>query len=1152
MCGIVAVLAKRSERLAPTFDQLLGALREGLSVATGGSTPGRNCVCACEVEVETLLAASNLLSVADAELRGSAGLQTMFGAFSDLGEIEIIAHQVLDVVDELDALVDKGCAHRRGSSLEELSRALLALRDVCWSLSKDRITFASRAHELFPQASVNEDALRGLWSIEVALSCIDRLEVRGRDSAGIHIFVSGNDVKDAVSLFITGEANSRLVDPIFGSGSIRLFDHGAGFVYKVANEIGELGDNVSALRDEIAHDDILKAALSVEGNDTTVIGHTRWASVGIVSEANTHPLNSEHGDLSDPSPYVVAALNGDIDNYLELVEFGELSIPFEISTDAKVIPALLAQEIASSPDSLDDSTITEGFRRVVNTFAGSAGIVASFDASRDRIHLALKGSGQGLFIGLADDAYVVASEPYGLVEEASALIRMDGETSQGQVVVLDRAHAGDIAGISRMRYNGQALPLQSGEIEATQVTTRDIDRRGYPHFLLKEISEAPTSFRKTLRGRIVPTDDGYLAAWLDEEALPKAIVEAVASEAIKRVIVIGQGTAAVAGQAVAAAIEAMVPGLLVASLPATELSGFGLSDDMNDTLVVAISQSGTTTDTNRTVDLVKSRGASIIAIVNRRGSDITTRADGTIYTSDGRDVEMSVASTKAFYSQVAAGWVLACALADPSSSGTVAAVDRILRSLRSMPDHLGAILLHRQEIANAASSLAPAKRYWAVVGNGPNRIAANELRIKLSELCYKSIACDATEDKKHIDLSSEPLILVCATGLTDTNADDVAKEVSIYKAHKASPIVIASQGSGKRFGSALHVIEVPKVEPEHAFILSAMVGHLFGYEAALAIDSQATPLRLAKAEVENLLASSVDLSALDLDHLAQSLATATAPFFAGLRSGQYNGSLEASSAVALVSVLRYATGELPVDSYELETGKIATPTTLLNDLLASLTSAIDELTRPIDAIKHQAKTVTVGISRNEDEIMRNLLVSEVLRCGPSPDELGYRALRSLVALSPAVVEVLGYTRYRIDLSGEASTISVIDRGGIATTINSRTAVDARLRGTKHRAVDEREVTVARGRSDGRTVILIPESKANVVRGMTLLHVQLAEYLQPAVMKAVLEGYRNRYSALSDAITETETSVDEEILGSISVVELLTAPVYVLAEHWQNG
>src|SRR2546430_16842590 len=103
------------------------------------------------------------------------------------------------------------------------------------------------------------------------------------------------------------------------------------------------------------------------------------------------------------------------------------------------------------------------------------------------------------------------------------------------------------------------------------------------------------------------------------------------------------------------------------------------------------------------------------------------------------------------------------------------------------------VLGDRQRIAAVAQQVAPGRRHWAVVGNGPNRIAAQELRIKLSELCYKSISCDATEDKKHIDLSAEPLILVCATGLADANARDVAKEVAIYRAHRATPTEDATE-----------------------------------------------------------------------------------------------------------------------------------------------------------------------------------------------------------------------------------------------------------------------------------------------------------------------------------------------------------------------
>src|SRR5690606_23577656 len=195
-------------------------------------------------------------------------------------------------------------------------------------------------------------------------------------------------------------------------------------------------------------------------------------------------------------------------------------------------------------------------------------------------------------------------------------------------------------------------------------------------------------------------------------------------------------------------------------------------------------------------------------IVNRRNSDLTDKADGVLYTSDGRDVEMSVASTKAFYAQIAAGFLLAIAIGDVVNGGrdvTSPARQQLLRALRDMPDAMVEVLGRRPAIADAARRHAPSRRYWAVVGNGANYIAAKELRIKLSELCYKSIAHDSTEDKKHIDLSSEPMILVCAAGLVGSTADDVAKEVAIYRAHKAAPVVVANEGE-TRFSAALDAI----------------------------------------------------------------------------------------------------------------------------------------------------------------------------------------------------------------------------------------------------------------------------------------------------------------------------------------------------------
>ena len=276
---------------------------------------------------------------------------------------------------------------------------------------------------------------------------------------------------------------------------------------------------------------------------------------------------------------------------------------------------------------------------------------------------------------------------------------------------------------------------------------------------------------------------------------------------------------------------------------------------MSDTLAVAVSQSGTTTDTNRTVDLLKGRGAAVLAIVNRRSSDLTDKADGVMYTSDGRDVEMSVASTKAFYAQVAAGTLLSCAISEAAGSSSEQRRHELLTSLRKLPDALRTVLARRATIADAARRYAPTKRYWAVVGNGVNKVAAEELRIKLSELCYKSIACDVTEDKKHIDLSSEPLIFVCAAGLSGSTADDVSKEVAIFRAHKATPIVVADDGDARYPGVA--TIAVPPVDPALAFVLSTMVGHLFGYEAALAIDASAISLREGRGVIERAVGDDI-------------------------------------------------------------------------------------------------------------------------------------------------------------------------------------------------------------------------------------------------------------------------------------------------------
>ncbi len=165
-------------------------------------------------------------------------------------------------------------------------------------------------------------------------------------------------------------------------------------------------------------------------------------------------------------------------------------------------------------------------------------------------------------------------------------------------------------------------------------------------------------------------------------------------------------------------------------------------------------------------------------------------------------------------------------------------MDELLH-LEQIPEMMARVLQKQDEIRESVLTTAKQKKYWAVVGSGPNKAAADEIRIKLSELCYKTISSDIIEDKKHIDLSSEPLIIVCAAGNPESVMGDIVKDVAIFKAHKAAVVVFADEGEGRFDAIADHVIHLPRTEVPVAVILNTMAGHLWGYYAACSIDQDA-------------------------------------------------------------------------------------------------------------------------------------------------------------------------------------------------------------------------------------------------------------------------------------------------------------------------
>ncbi len=594
-------------------------------------------------------------------------------------------------------------------------------------------------------------------------------------------------------------------------------------------------------------------------------------------------------------------------------------------------------------------------------------------------------------------------------------------------------------------------------------------------------------------------------------------------------------------------------GIRVEAQIASELSGFCLEKDLQDTLVIPITQSGTTTDTNRAVAMAKERGAAIIAVVNRRQSDITTKADGVFYTSDGRDIEMAVASTKAFYSQIVAGRVLALYLALALKTLSSERIAMELRRLEQTPALMQKVLDRKEEIRLAVEKTAKHKRYWAVVGSGPNKAAADEIRIKLSELCYKTISSDVIENKKHIDLSAEPLIIVCAAGNPEAVTGDVVKDTAIFKAHKSSVVVFADEGETRFDAVADAVIPLPKAPMPLPVILNTVAGHLFGYYAACGIDEEALFLREFKGRLNLVMVEHARQSLNLYESIADDRLRRLVGDFADRfhrRRNQGAFTLTGTRTVSdLILLLKYTAGKLPLDDFRHDfpsADGAVSPIDLLDETLGH---AVDELSRPIDAIRHQAKTVTVGTSRKETQL-KGVVFDLLADLDFSTGSLLSTNILDISRIQQAVDAVNGYTLYAINhldaegKPGEEATIVIAGRGGISVGMRSRAEASVRLMGTKKGIAASGRLYVGRGKSDGAPLMILPLLGGDdLVRHLLLIHVSFNEALSIGERKEILG---ERVNGIRDLIQEYNLTWDEGELGKVPVATLLGEPVEVIA------
>ena len=1196
-CGLAGILTLRipgrvpqTSRPTPQNDissLFRQAAERGLSVILRGRT-GKD---GKPPAVASYLGGTSVQQSMERELLRMKGEEAFAGIFYDEGEVRrlaLLSEEMKSFLVDEEAILEAQAWRIPTADLETINRGLELIRDMIWWLDRDILENVGKIRLLAGadrSADVAREALPKYRKLNFLLNGLDRLEVRGRDSAGIQISFVAEDA-GSLARVMTGlrergfgeELKRRMSPGDLADGSIALSPPAAlSFTYKTAEIIGELGRNVRELRKKIAGDGIFHALAGLPVKFETALTHTRWASVGSITEENCHPIGNftfspvkaANGVTEKFYPAygkgswsMHVVLNGDIDNYAALREDLEregVSIAPEVTTDTKIIPLRIEKYLFAGKE------MTEAFRLAVNDFEGSHAIAMTSNAEPGRIFLALKGSGQAIYIGITPDRYLFSSELYGLVEETPFFVKMDGEKAsdpekpeaRGQIAVLDQDSAGGAAGIRMLRYDGTPLPVGEDAVMRAEMTTRDIDRGAYPHYFLKEITESALSVRKTLRGKYrIERQEGVGKAVfnLGPDVVPEGIREALRGRRIRRIVLIGHGTAAVAGSAVADAMERCLSGsgIRIEARVASELSGFFPERELGDTLVIPITQSGTTADTNRAVAMAVEHGAKTIAIVNRRQSDITTRVDGVLYTSDGRDIEMAVASTKAFYSQIVAGHLLALDLASLLSTLSDERITEELRLLERAPEMMGMVLARKGQIRDAAERLVRGKRYWAVVGSGPNKAAADEIRIKLSELCYQTISSDVVENKKHIDLSAEPLILVCAAGSPEAVMGDIVKDVAIFKAHKSSVVVFADETEGRFDAVADAVIPIPPGPQPLPVILNTVAGHLFGYYAACSIDADALFLRAFKSRLDLLMVDharkklSVDESLAD-----GRLRRLVNEFTDQLQRRKSRGAF-VQNGVGTISdlllLLKYAAGKLPIDDFrhDFPGESAASPIDLLD---ATLGHAVDELSRPIDAIRHQAKTVTVGTTRKEappSGLLFDLLTENAFTV---KSLLGTNVL-ALRRLQKAVSAVNGYTLYAVNhlnadgKPGNDATIAILKRSGVSVGMPSRADKSNLLMGTKKGIVASGRVYVGQGKSDGAPVVILPVLGARErVEHLLLAHVAFNETLSVPERKGLLG---ERVEDIRNLIQEYNLAWDDRCLGQVPLAVLLGEPVEVIA------
>jgi len=523
------------------------------------------------------------------------------------------------------------------------------------------------------------------------------------------------------------------------------------------------------------------------------IAHTRWATHGAPTQANAHPHEDCKGEIA-------LAHNGIIENFeilkSQLIKEGHV---FRSQTDTEVIVHLIEKFYKNIP-------LEEAVRSALKLLVGSFAI--GVISSREPEKLVGARSGSPLIVGLGKGENFLASDAPAVLESTKDIVFLD----ENEIAILDK-------GSCRITdLEGKIVSKKSVRISWDIAQAQ---KNGFDHFMLKEINEQPKIVESLINSRIYK--QAWRAIFLEQENLGDKLKE------IKNIFIVACGTAYHAGLVGKYIFES------VCAIP-TQIdvsSEFRYRDLLigEETLVIAISQSGETADTLAGIREAKKGGSSVISICNVLGSTLTRESDGVIYTHAGP--EIGVASTKAYTAQLTVLYLFAFYLAEIRNILPEAKISKYLNDLCKIPKYIETILKDQKSIARLSRKHSHLGSFL-YLGRNINYPSALEGALKLKEVSYIPAEGYAAGEMKHgpIALIDEYRAVVCIAPASKVY-EKMVSNIQEIRARHGKIIAIASEGDTEVTKLTREVIYIPKVDELFSPLLVVIPLQLIAYHIAV-------------------------------------------------------------------------------------------------------------------------------------------------------------------------------------------------------------------------------------------------------------------------------------------------------------------------------